>query len=139
MSILESKNGQRLHLAHLGVELSSFSMTQRHDGTVFEMEGSSMGGSEFSDQALHLMMGPGFSAGDEVEWKDEREGEGSVTVTVLQWEYHPALDKTTFGDYGRNRFERTPHRWKLWIHQKPASAGGDNPPPLPLGFLRPGR
>ena len=65
------------------------------------MEGNTLGGSEVSDQALGLMMGPGFSAGDEVEWKDEPEGGGPVTVTILQWEYHPAITTTTFGFDGR--------------------------------------
>ena len=93
-----------------------------------------MGGYERADQALRLMMGPGFSAGDEVEWRDEQEGEESVTVTILQWEYHPSIERTTL-----DSMERTPHRWKLWIHQKLAGEGEDNPPTPPLGFLRPDR
>ena len=105
-----------MNLRHLGVEIGSFFMTQRRDGTVFEMKGSSMGGYELADQALHLVMGLGFSAGDEVEWKDEwkdkQECGGSVTVTILQWEYYPALETTTIEIQGRNRTERTPHRWK---------------------------
>ena len=134
MSILESKNGARLNLMRLGADPSSFFMTQRSDGTVFEMGGSSVGGYELADQALGLMMGQGFSAGDEVEWRDEEEGGASATVTILQWEYHPSIEKTTFGDHGRDRVERTPHQWKLWIHQKPEDAGEGNPPPPPLGF-----
>ena len=137
MSILESKNGDRLNLRHLGAKPGSFFMTQHPDGTVFEMEGSSTGAYELAEQALGMMMGLGFSAGDEVEWKGEQEGGGSVTVTILRWEYHPSLETTTFGASGRDRVERTPHQWKLWIHQKPASTGDDNPSPQQLGFLRP--
>ena len=140
MTFFESQNGERLHLTHLGVEIRSFSMTQRHDGTVFEMEGNTLGGAEFSEQALRLMMGPGFSAGDEVQWKDDQEGGESVTVTILQWEYHPAITTTTFGIDGKQKgYERTPHQWKLWVRQEPIGTDGDNPPPPPLGFLRPGR
>ena len=138
MITFESKNGERLHLEHLGADIRSFSMTQRHDGTVFEMAGDTLGGTDFSEKALRLMMGSGFSAGDEVQWKDDKQGGESVTVTILQWEYHPAITTTTFGMDGKqNGFERTPHEWKLWVRQEPTDTDGGNPPRPPLGFLRP--
>ena len=133
MSILESKNGDQLHLEHLGVDLDTFSWTQRPDGTVFEVEGSSMGAFERAEQALGLMMGPGFSAGDEVEWKGAEEGGVPVTVTIIQWEFHPSIKKERWAN-GQFSGEVTPNRWKLWLHQKPADTGEDNPRP-PLGFL----
>ena len=133
--ILESKKGDRLDLRHLGLDLYSLFWTQRADGTVFEMEGSCRGLFDHEEQALSLMQGPGFMAGDDVEWRGEGEESGvSITVTILQWEYYPAVETRTSEMGGQERVSnRRPHQWKLWFHQKPADTGERKPPPL--GFL----
>ena len=96
--ILESKKGDRLDLRHLGLDLASLFWTQRADGTVFEMKGSCEGLFDHEKRALRLMMGPGFITGDDVEWRGEgEESEVSITVTILQWEYHPLFETRTLG------------------------------------------
>ncbi len=133
--ILASKKGDWLDLNHLGLNLASLFWTQRADGTVFEMEGSCEGLFDHEKQALRFMQGPGFIAGDDVEWVGEGEESGvSITVTILQWEHHPAFETRTFNDGQVRVSERRPHQWKLWLHQKPAATGESKPPP-PLGFL----